>query len=101
MYVNVINSYRDVVAIADKELVGQKFEEGNKQLDIKESFYKGEKGKICSKEEVIETIKKWVMEDATFNIVGERAVNLSLELGIINKKGIGKIQDIPYALILL
>jgi len=34
MFVNVIKSYRDVVAICDKELIGKKFEEGNFQLDV-------------------------------------------------------------------
>ena len=28
MFVNVIKSYRDVVAVCDKELIGKKFEEG-------------------------------------------------------------------------
>ena len=39
MFVNVIKSYRDVVAICDKELIGKKFEEGNFQLDVKENFF--------------------------------------------------------------
>jgi len=42
MFVKIIESYRNVVAIADEELVGKKFFEGNKQLDVKESFYKSE-----------------------------------------------------------
>ncbi|MEA3414028.1 MAG: DUF424 family protein [Nanoarchaeota archaeon] len=101
MYVNIIDSYRKVVAIADKELVGQIFEKEEKQLNLKENFYKGEDGKIFSEEEVKEIIKKWAIEDATFNIVGERAVKLALDLKIINEKGIKKIQNIPYSLILL
>jgi hypothetical protein len=45
MFINIIHSScRDVVAICDSELLGKVFEEGQLQLDVKESFYKGEKG---------------------------------------------------------
>lgn len=98
MYVNIINSYRDVVAICDEDLLGKKFSEEKKQLDVKESFYKGE---IKSSEEVKEIIRIWAQEDATFNIVGEKSIQIAIETGIISKEGIGKIDEIPYTLILL
>ena len=39
--------------------------------------------------------------DATFNIIGEEAVQTALEAGVIDEKGIIKIQEIPIALVLL
>jgi hypothetical protein len=96
--VKIHSSYREVVAICDSNLVGKKFEENNLQLDVKESFYKGEE---ISKEKLSEVIKKMLLEDATFNIVGEESINVALEHGIISQKGIKKIQNIPFALILL
>jgi uncharacterized protein len=98
MYVNIINSYRDIVAICDKDLLGKKFFEEKRQLDIKESFYKGE---LKSKEEVKKIINNAKKEDATFNIVGEESIKLALEEGIITNEGIGKTDGIPYALVLL
>lgn len=99
MYVvNVIKSYRDVVAICDKELLGKKFEEGEFQIDVKENFFLG---KEVSEKEIIEIINDMAKEDATFNIVGENSVNLVLKTGIINKEGIKTIQGIPVALVLL
>lgn len=98
MFVNVIKSYRDVVAVCDKDLLGKKFEEGRFQLDIKESFFKGRES---SKEEVIEIMKDMKLEDSTFNIVGEESVNTALESGIITKEGIGRIANIPFALVLI
>jgi hypothetical protein len=86
-----------VIAIADLELVGKYFEEGKLQLDIKESFYKGEEINIPEAKSIILFQKA---EDATFNIVGEKSVNLALEMGIINQKQIGRIANIPFALIL-
>lgn len=98
MFVNVIKSYRDVVAICDKELMGKKFEEGILQLDVKENFFKG---KECTKEEVSEIMKDMKLEDSTFNIVGEKSIKIALETGIITPEGIGKISNIPFALILI
>jgi len=108
MFVNVIKSYRDVVAVCDSELLGKRFEELSdsgkgivRQLDVKESFYKGKEGKKVSKEELLDIIKSFNEEDATFNIVGEKSIQAALEAGTISEKEVGKIQDIPFALVLL
>ena len=95
-------SYRTLVAVCDSELIGKRFEEefekGIKQLDLRENFYKNEE---LSYKEVIELMKSQAKEDATFNIVGRESVKAAKEAGIIKEEGIGKIQDIPYALVLL
>ncbi len=96
--IKIHESYRKVVAVCDSELIGKKFEEGNKQLDVKESFYEGEK---VDGEKAIEMIKGLSLDDATFNIVGEKAVQMALESGIINEEGIGKVDKVPFALVLL
>ena len=83
------------------ELIGKKFEEGEKQLEIKESFYKGEQKEPKSIEEVDKIMEDWNKEDATFNIVGEKSINLALKKEIITQGSIKKIKNIPYALILL
>jgi len=98
MYVNVIKSYRDVVAICDSELIGKKFEEGELQLDVKESFYKGEQ---VDEEKLLNIIDFHKQEDATFNIVGEKSINLALKEGIIQEEAIKKIQGIPYVFVLI
>lgn len=98
MYIRIIKSYRDVVAICDSELLGKKFEEGIFQLDVKEDFYRGEK---VEEIKAIEIMKEMTKEDATFNIVGEKSINAAIKAGIILKTGIKKIQGIPFALILI
>ena len=98
MIVNIIKSYRDVVAICDSELLGKRFEQGKFQLDVKESFFKGDK---TDEEKVIEIMKDMEKEDSTFNIIGKKSVNAAIKAGIITKEGIGKIQGIPFALILI
>lgn len=97
--IKIVNSYRTVVAIADSDLIGKRFEEGKFQLEVKENFYKGEKE--YSEQEALEIIQDMKKEDASFNIVGEKSVSLALKAGIITEEGFGKIQGIPFTLVLL
>ncbi|MCK9595703.1 DUF424 domain-containing protein [Candidatus Pacearchaeota archaeon] len=98
LFVKVIKSYRDVVAICDSDLIGKNFEEGKFQLEVKDSFFRGEE---TNEEKAAEIIRKMVQEDATFNIVGKNSVNLALKEGIIKEEGIKMIQGIPFALVLI
>jgi hypothetical protein len=99
MFINVIKSYRNVVAICDKELLGKIFEEGNFQLDVKENFFKGEEE--TSEEKAIQKIRQMSIEDSTFNIVGKESVNAAIKAGILSKEEIGRIKGIPFALVLV
>ena len=98
MLINIIKSYRDVVAICDSELLGKKLEQGKFQLEVKESFFKGEE---INEEKAIELMKIMSQEDATFDIIGEKSVNTALKAGIIAEQGIKRIQGVPFALVLL
>ena len=101
MFVNIIESYRSVVAVSDEDLIGKQFFEGIKQLDIKENFYKGENSKTLSKEETKKVMIELKKEDATFNIVGEKSIQCAIEAGVINERQVLTIEGIPYSLILL
>ena len=98
MFVRIIKTYRNIIAICDADLLGKKFEEGKFLLDVKESFFKGEK---TSEEELSDIIKKESIEDSTFNIIGEKSVNVALKTGILSEHEIKKIQGIPFALVLI
>lgn len=98
MLVKVHDSYRNVIAICDSNLIGKNFEEGQKQLKINEHFFKGEEK---TEQEVLETIELGSAEDYTFNIVGEQSIKVALKSGLIKEEGIIRIQDIPIALVLL
>ena len=98
MLVKIHNSYRNVIAICDANLLNKKFEEGNKSITLNPHFFQGEEK---SEEEVLEIIEEGTAEDCTFNIIGAEAINLALKSGIIEPEGITKIQGIPIALVLL
>ena len=92
------HSYRTVAAFCDSGLVGKKFEERKKQLDLRENFYKE---KEIEYNEALNIMKKQAREDATFNIVGKESIKAALEVGLISKENIGYIKKIPFALVLL
>ena len=67
-------------------------------MDVKESFFKGER---MSEERTLEVVEKMKAEDATFNIVGQKSIDIALKSGLITEEGIKTIQGIPFALVLL
>jgi len=97
MHVKIHSSSRDVVAICDFDLLGKRFEEGIRQLELRETFFKGTEMPL---EETISMIKRQRAEDATFNIVGEESVKAALKAGLVSEDEIDKIQGIPFILIL-
>lgn len=96
MNIKIHRAYRNVIAICDTNLIGKTFEEGKLQLKITESFFKGEE---ITKEQAIKIIEKEIKEDSTFNIVGEESISIALKLNLIKKENVGKIKNIPYALV--
>lgn len=99
MQIKVHKAYRDIISVCDTDILGKLFEEGNRILDVRENFFKGEE---ISEEKLIELMKEISSEaDATFNIAGKKAVECALKAGIIYESGIKKIQGIPFALVLL
>jgi hypothetical protein len=96
--IKIHEAYRKIVAVCDSELIGKKFVEGKLQLDLKESFYNGEE---VDESKAVRMLKEALADDATFNIAGEKAIQAAIKAGIIDKKGIIRIQNIPYALSLI
>ncbi len=79
-----------IVAICDKEILGKCFEEEEKQIHVREGFYKGE---LVSLDEGLEA-----MRNATIaNIVGKRIVSGALKAHLIHERAIIRIQDVPHA----
>ncbi len=97
-FIKIHKSYRIVVAVCDSELIGKKFEEGKRQLDLRENFYKGEE---IDTKNLMKSLQHYSIEDASFNIVGKKSINAAIEAEIISKTSIDKIDNVPFTLILL
>jgi uncharacterized protein len=96
--IKIHRSYRIVVAVCDAELLGKKFEEGIKQLDVRENFFKDQE---MEEEKAIDLMKFQLREDATFNIIGEKSINAAIKAEVISPDAIAKVAGIPFALKLL
>lgn len=96
--IKVHETYRRIVAVCDKELLGKKFEQDNLQLDVNTHFYGG---KELEDSEALELLKDAFTEDACFNFVGSKAIELGAKAGVINKNKVLVIQGVPHALVLL
>ena len=96
--IKIHKSYRNVIAVCDSDILGKKFEDELRQLDVRENFFKE---KVVMKEEILKIFTSQLFEDSTYNIVGENSVNLALEACVINEECISRIQNIPFALKLL
>ena len=81
---------KTVVAACDSELLGKKFEEGTHQLDLTSDFYKGRETNDLEAGDLIRNA------DAV-NLVGEKAVGLGVQEGVIEPEHVKKIKGIPYA----
>ena len=79
-----------LLAICDDNLLGKKFKEGNKQLDLTGDFYDGESYTKLDAADIMGNV-------AYLNIVGEKSIELALEEGLIEEKNIIKIDNIPHA----
>jgi hypothetical protein len=77
-------------AVCDSELLGKKFDEGKLQLDLASDFFKGEE-----KDDL--TIGDTIRNADSVNLVGEKAVKLGIDEGIIDAEHVKKIAGIPYA----
>jgi hypothetical protein len=98
MLIKIHKVYRSVVAVCDSEIVGRTFEEGIRQLNIKENFFNGEE---IAEKELIEKIDDLAKEDATFFIAGKKSVSCAIKAGIVTQEGIGTVQEVPFALVLI
>lgn len=89
-YFKIHEKEKAVIAICDSDLVGKTFEEGDLQLKVSESFYKGD---LADEDEILDIIKK----AKNFNIVGNNIVDLFIKNKIINEEHILFINKILHA----
>tara|TARA_Y100000310_G_scaffold334313_1_gene413845 strand:+ start:987 stop:1283 length:297 start_codon:yes stop_codon:yes gene_type:complete len=98
MKIKIHQSRRNVVAIADSDLLGKTFEEGKRQLDLTTQFYQGSE---FTHDQAVELIEKQMQEDSSFNIVGQKSVEAAIQAGLISSENVSTVQQIPFALTLL
>lgn len=82
-----------LIAGCDEELLGKKFTEGKKQIDLTSNFYEGEKYSDKDYNKVLNLMKNAYI----INIVGRRIVDLALKNKIIDSNRVLFISGVPTA----
>lgn len=98
MLFKVYKASRIVVALCDEELIGKKFLDEKRQLDLTGSFFRGEKKDVKEIEELLVFYKK---EDACFNIVGKKSCDVAIKVGLVKKEDLAFIEGVPFVLVLM
>ncbi len=79
-----------LITITDIEIIGKKYEEGKKQLDLTNKFYQGEEKDETETTEIIKT--GYILQ-----FTGLKAVSLGLKLELIKMGRTVSISGIPHA----
>jgi hypothetical protein len=80
----------DVVAVCDRELLNTTLRHEKITITITDSFYGTTP---ATEEEVRDALKN----AGNINLIGERSVNLALEMGLLTKSGCMMIGKVPHA----
>ncbi len=89
-YHKIYRKGRDIIlAVCDADIIGKKFEEGERVLEARPEFYEGER----IGEEVLV-----LFEEATIiNLLGRKIVTLAVERGWVEKNGILEVKGVLHA----
>jgi hypothetical protein len=80
----------NVVAVCDRELLNTTLRHGKLTITITDSFY----GNTPATED---DIKDALKNAGNINLIGERSVNLAIEMGLLTKSGCMMIGKVPHA----
>lgn len=95
MYLKIHNGENSqVVAVADRSLIGMILKEGILRIDVSEYFYKGEP---VTEEDVVSALES----ANNANIIGTKAINCAIAHGFVKSENIIMIDGVPHAQILL
>ena len=85
-----------LIAVCDEELLGRRFSEGNKELDLDRyaDFYRGE-----AEDEDVFADGLDPEDFYTVNAIGERATGVFIKKGIVKKSQVDSVQGIPFVYI--
>jgi hypothetical protein len=85
-----------LVSVCDPECLGETFEEGSVSLDVTEDFYGGAEAEEADAEAVVDSLTR----ATTANIVGERAVRVAVEAGLVDEERVLEVEGTLHAQLL-
>ncbi|MBI2668792.1 DUF424 family protein [Candidatus Woesearchaeota archaeon] len=79
-----------LIIVTDSDLLGKRFEEKRRQLDLTKDFYQGEE---MNKPEAQRRMEK----AQHLHLTGKEAVALGVEMDLVDSKQILYVQNVPHA----
>lgn len=79
-----------LLVITDEDILGKKFEEGKRQLDMAAKFYLGEK-------KTKEDVKKLIPKARHLHLTGKHIIAVAVELDLVNPNKILWVGGVPHA----
>jgi len=86
-------SGRKIVTVVDRGILGKRFEEGNRRLDLAAAFYRGT-------EQREEEVRRQAQNADVIHLVGKVSVALGQKESWIRKGNVLTVQRIPHAQVL-
>ena len=71
-----------LVSVCDPDCLGETFENGSVSLDVTEEFYGGDDAESADEQQVVDSLSR----ATTANIVGERAVRVAVDAGLVDEE---------------
>lgn len=94
VYLNIMRSgHYAIVSICDEELLGRTLREGGIVFKVSEPFYGGQLVDV-------DTALQIAAQYSVVNMVGERVVSRAIELGLVHRAAVMRIEGVPHAMIL-
>ncbi|WNY25077.1 DUF424 domain-containing protein [Methanolapillus millepedarum] len=92
MYVKTYKTEKHfMVAVCDRELVGQKLKNESCEINVNASFYQGSEADE-------ETVIPLLLSATTANLIGKKAVACAIDCGLVDEDSLIYFDDIPHAL---
>lgn len=85
-----------LVAVCDEDCLGETFAEGQVTLEVTEEFYGGEAAEHVGEERIVAALRG---ADVA-NIVGERAVGVAIEAGLVDENRVLEVDGTLHAQLL-
>lgn len=85
-----------LVSVCDTECLGETYENGQATLDVTEAFYGGQDAVEVDREEVVTGLRRAQIA----NIVGEEAVGVAVEAGLVDEEAVLEFGETRHAQLL-
>jgi uncharacterized protein len=79
-----------ILAVADKDIIGKKYEEGDLVLDVTREFYSGSE---AAADEIVEFARK----SDIINAVGNEIIKVLIDEDLVDKNMVLKIEGVSHA----